>query len=142
MGRILTIYLILALVSRVIRGFQESKRSAPKRREPQPYRGEGEVVPVPERGNYFAEEEEVMAAGSASGLPGEGEGVTREWSEGELEPRRREEGERIPGQPQPPRTRRVTRGPVFQTEAWAQGVIMAELLSPPRSQRPWRPPLG
>ncbi|MGI6142811.1 MAG: hypothetical protein ACOYEK_02945 [bacterium] len=145
MGRLLIIYLIIILVTRIIRGFQESQRSAPKRQEPGPLREVGDVVLIPELETYSEGEREVVTPRpfqSIKPAPATGEGVTLEgWTEIEKEPRREEEGEQAPLLPELSREKPAVEGLFSQPEAWVQGIIMSEVLLPPRSQRPWRPPV-
>ena len=143
MGRLLFIYLFIALASRIIRGFKESQRSAPKRREPGTFPGEGDVLPLPslETPPQSSEKDRERAAPrtlpAVEPVPAAGEGITSDdWTEGE------EEGEYTLILSQPSGKGRAGGALFSQPEVWVQGIIMAEILLPPRSQRPWRPPAG
>lgn len=136
MARLLLLYSLIILVSRVFKGFRESRRTAPQRREPVP-------VPPAKVGVDTYQPKEKRAPTDVPFFPAvprvrprKDLVPPREAKDVEVHGRGPQKGEELAGKG---RKRRAVRGLFSGPEAYAQGIIMSEVLQPPRSKRPWRP---
>ncbi|NLP18626.1 MAG: hypothetical protein GX376_05970 [Firmicutes bacterium] len=136
MARLLLIYSLIILVSRVLRGFRESRQAAPKRREPVPF------PPTKDGGDTYRPEEQ-RTTGDVPTFPTAAKIRPRK----DLVPPRKAEPveviSRIPPRKEKlkpaQRGKQAIKGLFSGPEAYVRGIIMSEVLQPPRSKRPWRP---
>lgn len=148
MWRLLLIYLLVLVLPRLLRGIREGCRTAPKRREKGPYFPIGEEKAfTPEAEKYPEEPREVMPMQPRRHRPPlstrrKGESVSLELAK-EKEPEKEVLMEKVGRPPLPSQSAvpviPVARGLLSRPEAWVQGIIMSEILQPPRAKRPWRP---
>ncbi|NLJ33541.1 MAG: hypothetical protein GX349_02975 [Firmicutes bacterium] len=139
MTRLLLIYSLIILISRVFKGFQESKRTAPRRGEPAPPSPVGEGLDDYHHGEKEREAAPVPSFPAADSLKDWQRTVTPRMGESVRvtggPATRKKELAKVEGD------KKVPQGLFSQPQAYVQGIIMAEVLQAPRSKRPYRPPI-
>ncbi|MGI6576108.1 MAG: hypothetical protein ACOX3A_09825 [bacterium] len=148
MWELVLIYVFLVLLPRMLKGVAEGQRTAPRKRQPQPYAPAGDLEEV------FSQEKSRIPREWENAFPlphryGDGSRRAGKATEGSLSKRAARELEfqqqvakteaKEPDAPPVCRLQTTaTKGLFSRPESWAHGIIMAEVLSPPRSLRPWQ----
>lgn len=154
MWNLLILYLLVMVVPRILKAVLEGQKKAPPGREFQgaePRRLPEGTTGLPWEMEEWEEETLPRDRERQFLETVEGEGVSLEWQE-EREERKEKTTREMKVPSSRPREKKPVRDsgprgvpvgwdgvPLDRSAAWAQGVIMAEILLPPRVKRPWRP---